>query len=324
MAGEAFRPAPSKISNRGLIARMKQWGWKEEKPKGDYLSMRSPTGQRVLVRSPHQHTGNSKETLHEVLEAMGGISWDHFIGANLTDLDIELGQYIATLSDEEVVPFLRSVGTAMQEIKAVDKEIEAAIHRADAHQRKEARRKAREEQRQEQHVTAQPAPVTPIKKPRNRGISNRVYDLLATTGHAMSLQAIASALGDITSDQAGNACANLMEAKAVQRVKHGVYQVLPQHQRQDVRVDVVARNEDTGETGEKVALHVPQAQPLPVVASAPEVPAPRPVAGLQFDYDESINDVLDLLFPQGFKAKHLPAIDAWRQATIALMREIGE
>ena len=39
--------------------------------------------------------------------------------------------------------------------------------------------------------------------------------------------------------------------------------------------------------------------------------------------NETVNETLDLLFPQGFKARHLPLIDEWRKATVALIREIN-
>lgn len=62
------------------------------------------------------------------------------------------------------------------------------------------------------------------------------------------------------------------------------------------------------------------AEVVPPPAQPVAVPSPAPTT---VDEDSVINDVLDMMFPNGFKAKHLPLIDAWRKATIDLMREIG-
>ena len=80
------------------------------------------------------------------------------------------------------------------------------------------------------------------------------------------------------------------------------------------------------ETPVVVPAPAPAPAPVPVVPSAAEVAEiagtalESPLAGK--DADDVIDQLLDRLFPSGFKARHLKVIDRWRNATHALIEEI--
>ncbi len=57
----------------------------------------------------------------------------------------------------------------------------------------------------------------------------------------------------------------------------------------------------------------------------PAVTAMKPVALMTTEVSlDDVNEVLDLLVPNGFKAKHLPAIEEWKQATVRLLNEVND
>lgn len=61
--------------------------------------------------------------------------------------------------------------------------------------------------------------------------------------------------------------------------------------------------------------------PIPVTPTITYVPLPEPPKPEPQDPEQVVTTVLDLLFPDGFKASALPAIMQWREATLALMKE---
>lgn len=182
-------------------------------------------------------------------------------------------------------------------------------------------------------------PVKPVDEVSTftKGLTNRILDHLVRSDQPMSIDRLARLEPDARRDSIGAACSNLVKYGVAERVKTGVYRIRDEARRgSDVRVglDITARTapEPTPAPPAPVEQPVPVPIAPPVVKSEvvrsgddrPETPAYPVVRPGSTDMDEMLNDTLDLLFPQGFKAKHLPLIDRWRQATIALMRDINE
>jgi hypothetical protein len=201
------------------------------------------------------------------------------------------------------------------------------------------------------HLKPGQVPSVGQVKRRVRGATNRTLDVLVAANEPVSIERLTKLLPDIRRDSIQQACLSLVRWNVAERVKPGVYRVRDEARRNgDVRVgvDITARA-----ALPEPAPAVPAASPVTVqhVVPVQDVTAttapvePRPpaetrdtgrtadVEPIQKTYasdgsgdlqmDEMVNETLDLLFPQGFKARHLPLIDQWRQATIALMREIN-
>ena len=134
------------------------------------------------------------------------------------------------------------------------------------------------------------------RKVRNRGTGNRIYDLLTKTGQPMSLDAIGKELG-LTNSEVSGACSYLVDRSHIERVKAGVYRAL------------VSRPAD-------VSIEVRNAT---VADAATEPVTVRPMSEIAVELEEEVYELLDLLFPQGIRAHHLPLIDKWRQETASML-----
>lgn len=351
MSGESFTPSIGKISNRGLIAKMEQWGWHVKKVSGEWTTMESPTSKKIDVRSGHTHTGNSRVIINEIIDSME-MSWEQFV-APFNEEENEIMLLFKTMDPNEFTRFREGYKKEALAQQAIAKEKD----RRQQEQARDVRRQERHQARTEKaamHEAArskppvpEPPKVTPLRPVLDSltvsavvedadaarvRVINKVFDLLVDTGEPMSCQKITDQIPYARYRAVQSACLNLFRQGVVERLKTGIYQVKDEHKGQDVRIDVVARSGDRDrivqEADVKVAeiLDMPEgpAKTMAAVKAEPLVMAAREVVReVEADRDETINDVLDLLFPQGFRAKHLPLIDTWRRATIALIDEIG-
>lgn len=64
-------PVPSHPSNRNVIHQAMKWGAVEEKVKGEETWLRTPTGERIKVKSAHSHLGNSPAEIDTLIDALG-------------------------------------------------------------------------------------------------------------------------------------------------------------------------------------------------------------------------------------------------------------
>lgn len=352
MSGESFVPSMISVSNRTVIDRMKKWGWREKRTKADMVLMEAPNGAKIEVKRAGIHEGNSKTTFQNLLVIME-MSWEQFITPLHPDAQGVLDWYV-TLSGEEQERYRQKLKLidALDTQRMLDHQRDIS-RRANIEKRKkrEAEKKAhtfpvevtRVEPKKETIVEA-PKPTPPPKrdttpltvvptitevagKISNRGATNSVLDLLVKSSEPMSLDRLCRELPQFSRGSINQAASQLVITYGVaERVKPAVYRIKPEARREDVRVglDITARSGPplaevtSGPVTSAVAEPAPET-PLP--------PTPPPVvvkthapAG---DYDEMVNETLDLLFPEGFKARHLPLIDTWRQATLALMRDIN-
>lgn len=310
---KAAVPAMGAVSNRRFIDRMVDWGWETAQSKGEHVVMTLPTGDEVWVCAPQVHNRNPLSVFNEVMRCTGDIDWTTFW---TTDVPAELRRITA--------------------------ELEAELEREQRRHGKRSRQKKEERRRM---AASQPARVIDLdsasdvtdelqalereteetREHRTR-VQPRVLALLMESGEPWAISNIAKHLGINNDSSVSGACGRLMQQGLVRRVAHGVYQAV--------------------RTGGDHKVHIsvgqpPEAAPVPLMASfptpAPEIPAaartappsapsdPRqtPPKG-EDQWEETINEVLDLMFPNGFKARHLPLIDRWRQATTALMRELQD
>lgn len=173
-----------------------------------------------------------------------------------------------------------------------------------------------ESEAQPEPAQEDPVPETtqPAKPKRQRGVAETVMSYLIDAGSARTTQQIVTATG-FTRQQVHTACHGLRSKGAVRAIKTGVF--VADDVRSHSRVDV-QHHADGITFGTAHATHTPTPPTITVTAPTP------PEAALNSALDVDImNDVLDLMFPAGFKARHLPAIEAWKTATLRLIREVA-
>lgn len=301
-----FVQTMTQVSNRTVVDRCKAWGCIELKTSGEWTYFHfPPTDRKFKVRSAYQHNANSKFDFQEMLTAMD-LTWSEFMGADLSP-----EARAETLVKEQQIMAEQISRRFGDQIAQIEKEIK----KEDRKSRKEERRRQRElEEQQMAAVAAKTAQadsnvmaLVPAEQgPQRQRYINRVFDLLVEKGDAMSNSAVAEALG-LTNAQAGSAMTSLYDQGVLDRIKPGVYQAKASVTKKDTHVGVVF-------SGDAPVRHtVPVAAPVTIRV---QQDAPRD------DEDATINEILDLIAPNGFKAKHLPLIDAFKAATLTLMREI--
>jgi hypothetical protein len=193
--------------------------------------------------------------------------------------------------------------------------------------------------------TEQPIPeVTPTltakeDKVRQRGTSTMVLDFMIGQDRPLLGSFIAESLG-LSSGAVANALNYLRSKGHVKWIKQGLWQAVEQHhvmENQDVNIGVATHDRDAprqnGTTGPPAPLQAPPDPPPVVSAPTPTVAASEPLDVLLVDMrqpvrhevtDDEIYEVLDLLVPQGFKAKHYPSVNAWVHATKDLINALRE
>jgi hypothetical protein len=185
----------------------------------------------------------------------------------------------------------------------------------------------------------------PTRKMRHRGISREVLGALVANGGSMTAKDIAKELHYDNEDAVAGACYYLTEIGKVERVMRGMYRALPRYQlgatmHHDVQGGVTASHAEAStkaatweraatalvEHADKVSVAKPLLTPTPenkpgrfVSEIIEEIPSKPPT---KEDDDETMNLLLDLMFPKGFKGSHLPAIEAWKKSTLKLMTEV--
>jgi hypothetical protein len=149
-----------------------------------------------------------------------------------------------------------------------------------------------------------------------------VFDLLVERGDPLSNQAVAETL-NIKPAQATSSLAQLAKLGVVDRVKYGVYQAKPGLMRKAGTMGLVLSGG---------FHHEPPVTPASVPPRGFERPTPASVTFTTIDSvsldpsmeeDEILNELLDLMAPDGFKARHLPLIDNFKACAVALLREIN-
>jgi hypothetical protein len=323
-------PPRSSVSNRTVIARLKAWGCTGEKQKGEYTYFDSPWGDRIEVKSATYHRKNGSRQWDSIVNGLR-VSYQEFMARDLSPLDQDTLKAAAVMA-KDFVEGLREQ-EAEEKARLAAREAEQQAKREQREVAAQAARQAREKrrmsaQRRQQQLAVVPddeatAALTSEPKVRQGRIINQVLDFLIGCGEPCSIDRIMTSFDNPPRrSSVQGACLRLVDQGVVDKVKPGVYQAKPQHQRQDVRVGVQGAIDGGVAAKVQDIAHGPE---KPVQEALPPMPVPRAgrfIPANLTDNEATINDVLDLMFPSGFKAKHLPLIDAWRTATIALMRDI--
>lgn len=172
-----------------------------------------------------------------------------------------------------------------------------------------------------------PAPVVALvpsdetlEKTNRMPTSKPCLDLLLGQDRPLTVEWMAETLG-LTPDQVSKAMYYMIQQGLVKRVLNGMYQAVEHRyvqEDQDVRVDVDTQNVPRGP---QIA---PEAPPVPIPAPDPAPTVHPAVVDVLAPSEQEIYEVLDLLVPQGFKARHYPAVHEWVQATRRLVAALRE
>lgn len=167
---------------------------------------------------------------------------------------------------------------------------------------------------------------SPARSQRYRGASNAVLEVMVAANEPMTTKRLVEVTG-LPNDTINHACHYLHTLDLIERVKYGCYKVKQGNGHVEHRVGIDIRSAVADVVAPSPELEPAQASAVaPVAVVEPPltqaVVVTPPAATSPIDADSMINDVLDLLFPNGFKAKHLPLIDAWRRATVNLLSEV--
>jgi hypothetical protein len=303
---KAAVPSMGAVSNRRFIERMIDWGWEVNKASGEKSLMTLPTGDEVWVMSAHVHRSNPLSVFNAVLRITGDISWETF-----WTLDV------------------------IAELRKVQDDLRAEIEAEERRIAKRERKHRKEKQRR--MPTTEPARVinldsgtdvteelkrleaeVPEERERRIRVQPRVLALLMESGEPWAVSNIAKHLNAPDSSISG-ACGRLVQSGLLTRVAHGVYQAVRTGSDHKVHISVGTALE-AAQPGQPVDVALAPESPSAARTAPATTATETPVDG---QWDETINEVLDLMFPNGFKARHLPLIDRWRRATVALLRELN-
>jgi hypothetical protein len=280
---------------------MEKWGWEKGKSNGTWQSMHSPEIDgvltvRVRVRPATQHDANPTSVFMEVYRLT-------------TDGDGEMFWRGPTEGWQQYL--------SMEKAKAAKRkkaEQEAALAKA-------AERAAAKAAEHKPVLTIVPEEkggpmAVPNKEPKPvRLPSKDVLEVLTEHDGPMTVKSIGKKLGlDMTNPQniedVANRGAYLVSKGLAERVMQGTYRVANSARTIDARVQHDVQREA-----------VPQHQ-APAAEVAPRVQSPASV--VVESIDDTIEAVLDLLLPQGFKASHLRYIAPWIEATRRMVEEVSK
>lgn len=183
-----------------------------------------------------------------------------------------------------------------------------------------------------ERMTAPDEAETSAQKKIRVRVINRVFDLLVAAGEPMSAQRMAGELG-ATRSAVTSACLALVRYAVAERVKPGVYRAVVDMQQQDT----TRLNVQMGNAPIQVATSAPVA-PLPIVQVPLAAFVPPTMSQVAQSYEamhhaerstvdqnEVIDDVLDLMFPEGMriKAADITLLEQWKNLTAEVIRRVS-
>jgi hypothetical protein len=155
---------------------------------------------------------------------------------------------------------------------------------------------------------------------------NRILDLLVATGEPMSNKLIADKLG-LAAWQSAAACGRLVEQGLVLRLKPGVFQIHKENAHIDHRVgigiDVNTHHAVAADSVRDPLLAVPGPY-VPMVDEELErllAESDPPHASVSVKNFDDALEILDMLFPQGIKARQFPLVQQWMSITHQMIKE---
>lgn len=288
--GEAQR-LMGKISNRTLIHLMKAWDWEELNTKSGWTEMRMGKV-TVKVRSADYGARNTPPSINQIIGYTGTRQVEFF----------------ARLVNPEPVhadpkPKAPAVETAPEPVPAAPKDVTPATPSTAVQKpvEKTSRTKSPAPRQMTMHWVIEVMESLPAGTTMSTQKLHREARVLSKTPLL---------LGSVR-----NCLVRLEERELVTHHGSGVYSWIGNGRPKPSRFNDPGAIPDTPP--------VEELPPAPTPAPAP-APAPLPVTTTPETREALLNDLLDMMFPHGFKAGHITKVLEWRTVTSELMDMIGE
>lgn len=357
-----FVPPMGAISNRKFLERLAQWDTSVVRQKGENVVIRLHNGATAEVRAPNHHGANSPLAIQRVLDLLGVSWHEFMTRDLSPPTQEELNEFRTEMVGEVtdlLDAFAKSERTEEERRAAREERTRRKKERRDQAAR-EAARMTTPTAPPITEVGTQPTKrkYTKSGKPRKTGVIRRVYELvLQAGGEAVTAQTLQVKMPEIEISSIRGALLNLSRKDEIVRVSQGVYrsksavpqiiihQDAPQVTRHPAEWDGEDRRNGDREDPHRT-VEGPQSpftapvrtedapvgvQDQAVPERAPEGPEQPPMMVVNIparertateQADEMVVEVLDLLMPQGFKAKHLPYIERFRRAACELIEAV--
>jgi hypothetical protein len=311
---------PRQPSNRSVFEQMLRWGWTEGNSDGKWVSMYGPPigetdGVRLRIRPATQHDANPATVFRDIYRLTTNGD-PRLFWAGPGDMHRQI--ISMALAEKEA-----------QSKRIEEEKIAKAAARAERQAAEEAARRAREavkvtvttptpaiqptEPEQEQPMTA----TTKGRVLDSFPASKVVLGVLAEFDRPTTVRELLIHFGyptnaDYTNAMSGR-CSYLVSKGLATRVMYGSYRVANNASAISARVQ------------HQVDPASPQTPPAaPAAPAAPAQIAPPSVSPTVAaeSIDDTIEAVLDLLLPSGFKASHLRYIAPWVETTKRMVEEV--
>ena len=331
MSSGAESVVPRHPSNRRIIEQMKSWGWEEGKSNGNWLTMWAPpvgdmAGHQLKVRPATQHDANPTSTFLRIYELTTGGNAERFWrGPSATWLRMVVER------KEEIARTRREIAKRELEAQATKAAMRAAgqapaaVAPAPVIQPEKALTK--------KEVGALMAPQLSKYDPNiDRFPRDAVLEHVLKAGKPLKTAEVIAAFGADPADRGNqvmmnNRLNNLVLSGRLTRVGRGTF-TAPTPERPTAPAPAPAPTPPPAPTPAPTPAPEPEPEPTPPEKPTPVAPVRRltPVAQVSraaASMDDTIEAVLDLLLPDGFKASHLRYIAPWIDATKAMVTAVG-
>ena len=305
---------PRHPSNRSLVEKMGEWGWRIVKQGSKRWVLEAPYGDgRVEVMPPALHEANPTSVFLDVYRLTSAGDPELFWrGPSRLAIDM-LNEHLLAKKKEK------------QAREAAEREKQAAVAAERAAAAPAPPTSVSNLKPPGQLVVvptaapkAEPTPEPPtvvfVTRPYTKGRTSSVLDAVNASPRSMTIRQVASRIGLDVSDPGEHrrliqSLSALAREGKITRPAKGVYRRLAK----DVTPAAPAAPE-VQPAPQEVAVLTPQ----PV--EAPPAPADQAAAE---SVDDVIEAVLDLLLPNGFQAKHLRVIAPWIEATKRMVEAVA-
>lgn len=290
------RIVPTQPSNRSVIHQLKLWGWSIRVTTGDWIDMHHPERpERLRVRPEHYHSGNGKDVLAAVYRANGSADafWRRDTPYFQSDVRFQKSAGGAQMTDEQMEEFA-AAQRAAHEAPASDVETPAVVDPVGS-----VPAAAEVPQKEGRDVYG----VAPRRGTMESNVLN-VFESLAPRDVTIGQ---VSGLLDMSRMEVSNCVSRLVRRGLVLRDPSG-------------RKGIWRRSGLQAQDSIAPAAAAPVLVPVVVTQTAPAlklVPTPTPAVTA-----DVVDDLLDLMFPDGIRARHLDLVEEWRTLTRRLINEV--
>lgn len=290
----------STLSNRSINKALRASGLTCTKVKNGRVTYATKGGAKVTVMAPETHEKNTASTFKEICDLLNMTIEEFAIYARTCEAPGRTKPTVANNVGER----LKAAFTEKQEVAFAEDYARAAAKAQAAQERLDATETQTPAPRDPEPGPA-PRPVAhakPAKPKKMQGPpgtlakrKDQTVEYVRRKGRA-DIHELSAELG-IKTNYVSTICGMLIQSGRLRRVGTGVFEVPTDTKEATVQKEAADTKKAT----------VQKKTVLRTSAKGRE---------------ETVWEVLDLLFPDGFKARHMPAVEQWKKITLDLMKEV--